>query len=289
VRADAHLHFFQPGYAATLPENCRRVQPDEVTLYEGLAQRYNITKALVVGYEGEPWAAGNNKYLARLAGSRPWLKPVAFVHDPAYLDIPTLIQWQQNRFAGLSFYLFQRRQGETLKKAPAEVWDWLINHRWLISVNSRGEHWTMWLPILEKYPELRLLVSHLGLPPALAQPPEAPLVQQNLAAVLALARFPGVHIKLSGFYALSQPGYNYPHQAVWPYIAALLTTFGSQRLLWGSDFSPSLEWVSFPQTFGLFADIPFLDAAAISQIEGDNLLRLLAEQVDSTQKGIVQE
>ena len=27
-RADAHLHFFAPSYAARLPESCRRVQPD---------------------------------------------------------------------------------------------------------------------------------------------------------------------------------------------------------------------------------------------------------------------
>jgi L-fuconolactonase len=277
VRADAHLHFFYPGYVAALPENCRRIQPDEVTLYEALSQKYNIKQALVVGYEGEPWAAGNNKYLAQLAGSHAWLKPVAFVHDPAYLDVPTLIQWQQNRFVGLSFYLFQHRQGVVLKKTPGEVWDWLVKQGWLISVNSRGEHWAMWLPILENYPQLRLLVSHLGLPSAVAQPPVPDAAQQGLRSILLLAQFPNVHVKLSGFYALTQPGYNYPHQAAWPYVSALLSVFGSRRLLWGSDFSPSLEWVSFPQTFGLFAEMPFLDPSDRERIEGGNLLTLLAE------------
>ncbi len=95
--------------------------------------------------------------------------------------------------------------------------------------------------------------------------------------MLALARFAGARVKLSGFYALTTPGYDYPHRAAWPYVAALLEAFGGERLLWGSDFSPSLEWLSFPQTLGLFEQMPFLDDAARRRIEGENLLALLAE------------
>lgn len=277
VRADAHLHFFQPGYVATLPESCRRVQPDEVTLYEALAQQYGVQQVLAVGYEGESWAAGNNQYLAQIATYHSWVKPVAFVHRPAHLDVSTLEQWQQERFIGLSLYLFDESRMAALNQIPAEVWDWLVQQRWLVSVNSRGEHWRGWLPILERHPDLRLVVSHLGLPPAMEQTPSAAEARQALEPVLALARFPGVRVKLSGFYALTNPGYNYPHQAAWPYVELLVADFGASRLLWGSDFSPSLEWVTFPQTFALFADMPFLEAADIERIEGSNLLTLLAE------------
>ena len=83
IRADAHLHLFQPGYVAELPENCRRAQPDEATLYSALAQQHGVQQALVVGYEGEAWAAGNNQYLAKVLAGHAWLRPVAFVNDPA--------------------------------------------------------------------------------------------------------------------------------------------------------------------------------------------------------------
>ena len=86
-----------------------------------------------------------------------------------------------------------------------------------------------------------------------------------------------MRVKLSGFYALTTPGYEYPHQAAWPYVEELLEAFGATRLLWGSDFSPSLEWLSFPQTFGLFGHMPFLSEAERRLIEGENLLTLLAE------------
>lgn len=280
VRADAHLHFFRPGYAAVLPENCRRVQPDEVTLYEALARQHNVQQVLAVGYEAESWAAGNNHYLAQLAAGYSWIRPVAFVQEPARLSLAGLEQWQQERFAGLSIYVFDEGMMAAVNQVPDEVWRWLVRQRWLISVNSRGEHWTAWSPVLVRHPELRLLVSHLGLPPAVAQPPTAPVARQELGSVLALAKFPGVRVKLSGFYALTKPGYDYPHRAAWPYVEALLADFGSTRLLWGSDFSPSLEWLSFPQTFGLLAGMPFLDAADIERIEGRNLLALLAEIED---------
>lgn len=274
TRADAHAHFFHAGYVALLPENCRRIQPDEVTLYQGLAQQYEVQQVLAVGYEAEPWAVGNNRYLSRLAASLPWLRPVAFVAEPARLEIATLEKWRQESFVGLSFYCFNTQQAAALSQVSAEIWRWLAEQRWLISVNSRGEYWTAWQPLLERQPDLRLLASHLGLPPAVETAPAT--ARQALREVVALAQFPGAHIKLSGFYALTRPGYAYPHQAAWPYVEVLLAAFGSTRLLWGSDFSPSLEWLSFPQTFGLFETMPFLNGADRKRIEGGNLLALLA-------------
>ena len=276
-RADGHLHFFSPGYAARLPESCRRVQPDELTLYTALAQQHGIEQVLAVGYEGQPWAAGNNRYLAELAATHDWIRPVAFVHDLAVLDVATLEHLARSRFVGLSLYLFDQPVLDALGQLSGDIWAWLAQRRWLISVNSRGERWAAWKPVLERHPTLRLLVSHLGLPPAVERAPDESLARSALGAVLELARFADVRVKLSGFYALTTPGYDYPHRAAWPYVAALLEAFGVERLLWGSDFSPCLEWLSFPQTFGLLAHVPFLDDADRRRIEGANLLALLGE------------
>ena len=42
----------------------------------------------------------------------------------------------------------------------AAVWAWLEKRRWLISVNSKGARWAVFVPVLERHPQLRLLVSH---------------------------------------------------------------------------------------------------------------------------------
>ena len=96
-----------------------------------------------------------------------------------------------------------------------------------------------------------------------------------LASVSALARFPAVFVKLSGFYALSDPGYAYPHEAAWPYVATLVAAFGARRLLWGSDYSPSLEWLSFAQTIGVLEQLPAIGADDLPGIAGGTLRSLL--------------
>ena len=277
MRADAHLHFFRPGYAAVMPDTCRRQLPDEVTLYAALAQQHAIEQVLAVGFEGQAWATGNNAYLAELAAAHTWIRPVAFVANPAQLDIAGLEVLAGQKFVGLSLYVFDDEIEGALARVDAAVWAWLEKRRWLISVNSKGLRWAAFVQILESHPDLRLLISHVGLPPAAEGAMPKNFVHQQLKSVIALARFGGVCVKLSGFYALTVPGYDYPHRNAWPYVAALVEGYGVDRLLWGSDFSPSLEHVSFPQTIGLLGQMPFLTDNDRAQIEGKNLLRIFGE------------
>jgi predicted TIM-barrel fold metal-dependent hydrolase len=274
-RADAHIHLFSPGYVAELPDACRRVAPDELTLYGALAERHQIRAALVVGYEGQPWAAGNNAYIAGLAARHSWVRPAAFVAHPESLDIAGLERLRAQGFVGISLYRFTLEELAALGAVDGAVWAWLERRRWLVSANGRGETWAAWGGVLGRHPALRLLASHLGLPPRRAAPPAPAQAAADLAPLLDLARFAGAHVKLSGFYALSDPGHDYPHRAAWPYAAALAEAFGARRLLWGSDFSPSLEWVSFAQTIGVLEQLPAIDEAARAQVAGGNLIALL--------------
>lgn len=127
---------------------------------------------------------------------------------------------------------------------------------------------------MNRYGELRVVISHLGLPPRTVGGEADPSL---LRPVLNLSRFPQVHVKLSGFYALSDPGYDYPHRAAWPYVRAVIESFGISRILWGSDFSPCLDWLSFPQTLGVLEQISFMSESDRRAIEGPNLLRLLGD------------
>ena len=306
-RLDAHLHFFSPGFVGTLPPSCRRVAPDEFTLYQALAAQHDIVGALVVGFEGEPWAAGNNAYLADLArdhlqfgraifqswrsegspgAARAWVHPVAYVTDPAALTLDDLRAWQQQGFVGISLYLFDANAIDSLQRAAPAVWAWLADQGWLISVNSTGQWWAAWESILARYPTLRLLIAHLGLPPAQAAPPDAATARSLLAPVLALAAAPGVHVKLSGFYALSDPGHDYPHRAAWPYVTALADAYSPQRLVWASDFSPALEVVSFAQTVDVLTANPGFTPAELQAIYHDILAALLATVARSATRSI---
>jgi L-fuconolactonase len=81
-------------------------------------------------------------------------------------------------------------------------------------------------------------------------------------------------VKISGLYATSEPAYAYPHQGAYHAIRTVIDTFGSSRCVWGSDFAPSLEFVSFPQTIH-FPGIAELPEAQGNLILSENLFRLL--------------
>lgn len=275
-RADAHIHLFAGGYQDKSFSSRPGVSVDEAACYGSLAREHDVAAALVVGYGGEGWCTDNNAYLAELSPRYDWIQPVAYVAIDSIPTVEDLEILHKRGFVGVSLFVFgddTRRLGQI----PGGFWSWLDQRRWIVSVNSEGEAWTAWQSVLEEFPQLRLLVSHLGLPSAAATPPDPQQAAGAMRSVTELARYPGVRVKLSGFYALTSPGHDYPHESAWPYVEPLVGAFSCNRLLWGSDFIPCLDWITFPQTMDLFDKMPFLSQRDVVLITGENLLALLDE------------
>jgi predicted TIM-barrel fold metal-dependent hydrolase len=77
--------------------------------------------------------------------------------------------------------------------------------------------------------DARILVDHCGRPD-----PRAGLDQPAFQSVLALARTGRAYVKLSGHAKFSHEPY--PYRDTWPYVRALIDTFGPDACLWGSDW-----------------------------------------------------
>jgi L-fuconolactonase len=95
---------------------------------------------------------------------------------------------------------------------------------------------TGWLPqaapIAERFPNLTLIIDHLGLrQPPLDKTEEPPF--STLPQLLNLARFANVHVKLCGLPALSKE--QFPFRDTWPALRAIVDAFGPDRLMWASD------------------------------------------------------
>ena len=275
-RADAHVHLFCHGYQAGFTVR-PGVRIDELACFESLAASHDVAAALVVGYAREDCYRQNNRFLAEKMAEHAWINAVAFVSAPGDLTVTKLESWRGQGFVGISIYLGCEEDACFLQQPSDEVWAWLAAHRWLLSVNASGELWRAWVPILERHETLRVVISHLGQPPAVSQPPTQEIAQQALVGPLALAKFPGPRVKLSGFYALTKPDHDYPHKSAWPYVKCLQAAFGVDRLLWGSDYPASLDSLSYPQTLAIFSKMPFFSAGDCEEIEGGNLLSLLGE------------
>jgi predicted TIM-barrel fold metal-dependent hydrolase len=265
--ADSHIHIFENGY--------RNSGESEISSYEDLIKDYSIKCALVVGYEGEDWASGNNAYIASLAQTRRWIHPLGFV-EVRNLRVSHFESLLRSGFEGISLYIFSESEITDLLAVDESVWAWLVDHKWMISVNSKGDFWNSWLEVMNSQPELTLLISHLGLPSVDAEQLTLTNIALELSTIEKLHKFNNVYLKLSGFYALEHAIPTYPYPSLRNYLLYIVDNFDHNRLIWGSDFTPALISVTFPQTF---EHIFGLDSSGVIQSKNilyENLIRLLS-------------
>ncbi|GIW06919.1 MAG: hypothetical protein KatS3mg060_1724 [Dehalococcoidia bacterium] len=85
------------------------------------------------------------------------------------------------------------------------------------------------------HPRLRIVVDHLNL-----VGPRPPGQDERIAALVALARFPNVGVKVSALPLFSQQPF--PFADVHPAIRAVRDAFGAHRMMWGSDQTMQLAF-----------------------------------------------
>lgn len=85
-------------------------------------------------------------------------------------------------------------------------------------------------PILQRFPELRLIMDHAGRHPRGAKDDAA---WADAGQLYALARFRNVSVKVSSLPCFSTE--TYPFKNLHRHIKAIHEHFGSKRMLWGSD------------------------------------------------------
>jgi len=133
-------------------------------------------------------------------------------------------------------------------------------------------------PFIERVPNCPVLISHLGLPGRFAKAPSPAAAAKIMQPLCNLAKYKNVYIKISGLYAVSDPAYDYPHQSALPLLRGIYDAFGPEKLLWGSDFSPCLEHISFVQAVEALEVLNKTlqwPEREMQQIRGGNLLELL--------------
>ena len=261
--ADSHIHLFENGYQDS--------GKNTLEIYLPLIHEFSISRALVIGYEGEPWALGNNVYIANLKESNSWISPVAFV-KASDLSLENLEILVDQGFVGISLYVFTNEDVGILQDIDDEIWQWLVDNKWLISVNSKGDHWLLWMEVLKRNPTLTLLISHIGLITIPTKSTSESEIANSLTTIASLMNFSNVYLKLSGFYALEPSDLIHAYRMLEPYIRYVVEKFSADRLIWGSDFPLALDKVSFAQTF---ENLNYIEPLKLKKILEDNLQRLL--------------
>ncbi|HEY1215636.1 MAG TPA: amidohydrolase family protein [Bryobacteraceae bacterium] len=101
----------------------------------------------------------------------------------------------------------------------------------LVPGNMKSLH-----PIMERHPELKLIIDHAGRHP---RGPKDEAAWSDIDDTLHFARFRNAAIKVSSLPSFSSKPYPFPslHKPV----RQIYDTFGPQRMMWGSDIT-RLDW-----------------------------------------------
>jgi L-fucono-1,5-lactonase len=132
------------------------------------------------------------------------------------------------------------------------------------------------------FPEVTISLDHLGVCPSTSlsrdkwgrpRTDTEPLPPLSYPRILELARFPNVHVKISGEYAFSREPY--PYGDMKAMVEQVYEAFGAERMMWCSDF----PWIVVEPGYGRLAQLlghhlPDLSAAERDFIMGGNALKI---------------
>ncbi len=129
------------------------------------------------------------------------------------------------------------------------------------------------LPVIDemakKYPETPVVIDHFA---RIGMTGE--IQRQQLDQLLALARFPNVHVKTSAFYALGKKAPPYTDLA--PMTRELRDAYGSSRLMWASDCPYQVQGI---HTYDASVELVTEKLDFLSKEEIEDLMKNTAEKV----------
>lgn len=129
-----------------------------------------------------------------------------------------------------------------------------------------------------RFPELPILLHHLVRVRA-----GSAQSSTQLEAVLAGARCPNLHVKVSGFGYGVDDGWDYPCAPMLPIVRAIAGAYGPGRLVWGSDHPVSRRYMTYRQTLEIVRrHCDFLSADDCAAVLGGTMARLLDEAARRT-------
>jgi predicted TIM-barrel fold metal-dependent hydrolase len=277
VITDAQVHLFEPDTAARpWPRDPDRMAPPRpgFSAIEMLAamDAIGVDRAVIVP---PVWAGDENDSALAAAAERPERFAVMGRFDPFQDDALGRLE----QFFGHPQLLGFRMSGRW-RSRPAPFLDALQDGSldgFFVACERLGVP-LMCLtlqcpevlgPVAKRYPKLTLIVDHM----AGVGPPSSEGQVAVLQALLDLAAFPNVAVKVSGAPNRSQEAF--PYRDMHPVLEAVYARFGPERLMWAADFT-QLTKNTYSETLRLWQEgLPFLSGRDRDLILGATVARLL--------------
>lgn len=176
---------------------------------------------------------------------------------------------------GFTHYLKHDDDGSWLYSDEGLAFFGVADERKLIaSIACRPQQHAALRRVAQAFPELPILVHHLG-SVKVDEPPPHP----GLREVLASAALPNIYLKFSGFYYLTETKWDFPYSDTMWVVRALYEHFGPYRMCWGSDYPVVRPNMTYRQALEMVrTHCTFIPETDKAWILGKTLARLLEER-----------
>ena len=223
VVVDAHVHVWDP--AAVGPRD-EVAQAGAVDALLATFDRAGVAAGVVV----QPSVHGTDHayLLGALEGAEGRLVGVALAEpeDPAWLDVLESLAASGPRIRGVRVPLIRAPDG-WLQRVGVPIFELARTSGWVVGPFLQPDQLAGLRPLLERFAEVPVVIDHLARIDVLGD-----RRADGLAELCTYAAYPQVAVKASALPALS---------AGLDEVRAVLEAFGPERVLWGSDYPPTLQ------------------------------------------------
>jgi L-fuconolactonase len=230
---DTHVHIVAPDQDR-YPRKLARVNSDWVidmsgeTMLEMIAQA-GIDRAMLV--QAHSAYEYDNSYVADVAAAYPKHFTSVCIVDPARPDATEqLTYWVKERgVRGLRLFAAAEREPQWLDDPSTfALWERVADLDIPVCVCIRFRQLLRLRPIIERFPQVRVALDHLGSPRLEDGPP-----YEQAAPLFDLVTLPNVYLKFSSInlYAAARG-----KSTTRDFFGRLLKVFGARRIMWGSNF-----------------------------------------------------
>ena len=211
----------------------------------------------------------DNRYLADCLKRFPGKFAAQALVDPTVPEAPDLLEElvREHGFGGMRIHLSRYGDPAGLAaRAKDPLWQRAGDLAVGFNLFGKGEDHPPMEAIIARFPEVKVVVDHLGGVPA-DEPEPKPLLNN----LLRWAQYPNVYVKVSNVGTRSQEPY--PHPDTVPMIRQIYDAYGPERLMWGTDFPHVLRSCGYVESLALIREHLFFTEEDLEWILCNSILK----------------
>lgn len=217
----------------------------------------------------------NNDFLLELAGENPDSFHVVGFVDPSVPDVEERVAYLASLevFVALRLVVLSDRQLVQWNDGEFEtVFAASARHVLPLCIWAPGRLREL-EPVISRHGDLQWVLDHAGMAQDTNACRRDPEPFERLPELLHLSAYENVAVKLTGIETLSLE--DQPHRDLWPVIEQLVSSFGIERLMWGSNLRGN---TMYDDTLRYILDCDQLSASDKESILGKSACRLFRLQ-----------